>query len=156
MAFLAGERITAGRLNEEIPSVETTSYQGASAGQTTSSTSYTSLSGDPAVTFVAPRSGKVTLRWGATTVCGDATTLSMMSIEVREGGTIGAGTVVLASDDTRAITHEGLEDENGAFEYVLPALNEGATYNARCTYKRFSGVSTCTWARRWISATSAQ
>jgi hypothetical protein len=159
MVFLAGEKLTAGRLNTEIPSVEDDEYQQASAAQATSSNTYTSLTGDPAITFVVPRSGKVWLKWGATTICGDATTVSLMSVEVREGGTIGAGTIVIASDDNRAIPHEGLQDENGGFEYlagVNESLNPGATYNARCTYRRVSGVSTCTFARRWVGATSAQ
>lgn len=155
MAFLAGERITAGRLNSEIPSVEDDQYITATGAVSTTSGSYTTLTGDPAAIFVAPRSGKVTLRWGASTANGDSTTLSMMSVEVRQGGTVGSGTVELLSDDLRAVIHEGTLDGTGSFEYTLPNLNEGATYNARVTYKRYAGTGSCSWSRRWISASSA-
>lgn len=150
--WLAGEPITAGALNSKIPQLEPDEYATNAGGNTTTSATYTSLTGNPAVVAAASGAGKLRIGWGATCAPG-ATTIALMSVEVREGATLGAGTVVLASSDDRAVIWNSSEG-SGSFEYELEGLNPLAFYNIRTVYKRFSGAGTPNFLRRWIRAWS--
>src|ERR1051325_4298582 len=54
-------------------------------------------------TFTAPTSGIVTVLWGARVQSNTASRSVTVTVEVREGATIGAGTVVSAASDDSAI-----------------------------------------------------
>lgn len=118
----------------------------------TTSTSFTNTlttTGIRGVAFVAPPSGKVIVHalasgWNSLAVH------SFLSFEVRVGGSVGSGSVHLASD------------ENTASEFLLTAtdparhkamglvtgLTAGSTYNACITYRVPSGTGS--YARRHI------
>jgi hypothetical protein len=84
------------------------------------------------VTFVAPTSGRVEIKWYARAESNGANT-TRISVAVRNGGVIGSGTAVLAANDGRAIEHVLGADNNDerAMVYPLTGLTPGATYNAQ-------------------------
>ncbi len=67
------------------------------------STTYTAGTVTVGVSFTAPTSGTVLVWWGARVEANTASRSVLVSVEVREGATVGAGTVVSAASDDSAI-----------------------------------------------------
>lgn len=122
-------------------------------GSTTSNTFVNSLttSGIRGVSFIAPPSGKVLVTGMAGGQNNNANP-TFLSFEVRTGGTIGSGTVVLASNENTA-SENNSSDLNRAYRHktmgLVTGLTAGTTYNACLTY-RGTGASTFTYQRRII------
>lgn len=120
-------------------------------GSTTSTTFTNTLTttGIRGVSFIAPPSGKAVVH-GLSSGWNSLAVHSFMSFEVRVGGTVGSGSVHLASN------------ENTASEFLLTAtdparhkvmglvtgMTAGSTYNACLTYRVPSGTGS--YARRHI------
>lgn len=111
---------------------------------TTVSTTYSSLSGGDilGVAFVAPPSGSVEIAvqgWLGTS----STTVgrrSLMSPQVREGGSINSGTVVTSASDDYAAMAQGSVASSFDYKYahhvrVVTGLTPGSTYNAVAMHK---------------------
>lgn len=104
-------------------------------GITTSAGTYFSVG----VVFTAPASGAVDLDWRGQVLNTVATSQTFISPVVRTGGTIGAGTTVLAADDGRAMIC-GTTSANPGQTFVgafcsLTGLTPGSTYNARLEHR---------------------
>lgn len=137
--------LTAAEWNELIGQLGAVSVNAVDAtSRTTSSTSFTSTlspAGICGVVFVAPPSGKVLVTWRAQ-LFNSGVNYTAASFEVRQGSSIGAGTVHLASDDNRSINSTSTAGEgSGASEYVS-GLTPGATYNAFITHRVTAGGMT--------------
>ena len=109
----------------------TTVFQTATAFQSTTSTSYVYLTGDPSVVFTAPPSGKVQV----TTFSRTTGIADFMSFELWTGGTIGSGSNVLTGDNTIA-------GDKGSCTRILTGLTAGSQYYVRSVYKWGSGGGT--------------
>ena len=134
MPFLAGEILTAARLNDMALyafAVEPTDVTGFT------NTAY--APGTPAcgLTFVAPTSGTVHILMSARFESNTAGVRALVSFGVRTGGTIGSGTVVSASANGKALTTPtdatggGNQRAAGSVFEVVQGLTGGNTYNVQ-------------------------
>lgn len=121
-------------------------------GTTTSSTFTNTLttSGIRGVVFISPPSGKVLIH-GAAGGSNNNNNQTFLSFEVRTGGTVGSGTVVLSSNEN--VASENLNEVNRISRHnvmgIVTGLTAGTTYNAALTYRGIGG-STNTYNRRHI------
>ena len=104
---------------------------------TTSSTSYAALTSH-GMTFIAPPSGAVwvNLSGNLGTASTSSTEGAYMSYEIRQGGTIGSGTVDVAANDQRAAfirpsTTAGFKYAPAHSRDMVTGLIAGNTYNIR-------------------------
>jgi hypothetical protein len=133
--------IRIGRAAQELGVVD--DIQAATGG--TSSTTYTptlSAGVTPQVVF-RTLTGKALVHWGGYCVNGTIGASAYFSFEVREGNSTGAGTVVLAADDARAIINRGdsagSDDSQGGWSYLLQGLVPGEYYNAQGMFRASAG-----------------
>lgn len=122
----------------------TSVFQRASAFSTTTSAVYTTMTGDPAIAFTAPASGKVWIHFGARTKSGAAAVQSLMAPEVRTGASIGGGSIVYTANDDDSVGSGNTQDGSGSRSILVPGLTAGAAYHARAAYRRNGGTGTDT------------
>lgn len=111
---------------------------------TTTSTSYTAtLTGGTTcgVAFIAPPSGLVLVHFSASLLNSGAN-FSIMSFEVRTGGSVGSGTVFLAADDSRIVGYVGTGQLDLGRTLPVSGLTAGSTYNARQMFRVTAGTGT--------------
>lgn len=140
--FAAGQPLTAQLLNDVIGERKR-DIQNTSG--TTTSTSYTETltGGTPcALTFVAPRSGKVDVHNTAQSVNSGATGTAVLSFIIRTGSTIGSGSTVLDAGDPGCALNQGTSNNRYTAVYPVEGLTPGATYNIRQQFKTNSGTAT--------------
>lgn len=130
----AGQYVVGYLTSSELPQEE---FQ--TANDTTTSTSYVTGT-THGVAFIAPPSGKVYISFRGW-VGHNSITVSfgapwtLLSDEVAEGATLGAGTVHTAADDTRAILYfnrsvsVGFKYDSGSLRHLVENLVPGAMYN---------------------------
>ncbi len=121
--------------------------------RTTSSTSFTSTLSPANIcgtSFVAPTSGTVLVMLRAQ-IQNSGVNYSAAGYEVREGSTVGSGTVFLSSSDERAISTASTAGEGQGMTEYVSGLTPGATYNVFITHRTTNGASTLTTLRRAIS-----
>lgn len=116
------------------------SFTNTSYGIGTSAGTYFSVD----VVFTAPPSGCVDLDFRGQVLNSVATNQTYISPVVREGGTVGSGTVVLAASDARAMV-SGITSANPGQSYVgafcsVTGLTSGATYNVRLEHRVNAGT----------------
>lgn len=127
----------------------------ATNGSTTSTTYVNTLTttGVHGVAFIAPPSGIVEIigrASGGSSVVGQ---YAQLDHEVRQGGTVGSGTVYRATiNDTASVFMSSTSGGQGPLNIVglVSGLTPGALYNASLTYASSSGSSTATFNRRYI------
>lgn len=131
---------------EKITNTQNPTFTGAPA------TSYSDLGGASVLSdvFVAPMSGVVSIRnfgWSGSS----ATTVgrrTFNSIEVREGNTVGAGTVVYSPSDVDAYVYDnnstaaGTKYQYGMHEHLIKSLTAGSQYNVRAMHKISNSADT--------------
>lgn len=132
---------------------------GGASGTTTSTSFVNTLTGVGAAggahgtAFVAPPSGTVFVIGRAVagrSVAGDYT---LMDFEVREGSTVGSGSVFRAADENQASAiQSGTAGNQGEHctTGIVTGLIPGAVYNACLTYRITGGSGTGSWNRRHI------
>lgn len=132
----AGPRLL--QVPETVQSVETGRY---SAVITEFGTAFTVGDyADCAVVFTAPDTGRVLIHWsGAPRSLADETTpVAYISPEVRAGGVVGSGTVVLIADDARTV-RTNLTGPQQAVRagaaHLVSGLTPGSVYNARLLHR---------------------
>ncbi|MFE7754328.1 hypothetical protein [Streptomyces sp. NPDC057429] len=107
------------------------------------STSYTTTAtagsySEVAVVFVAPTTGRV--KWTLSgRLINSATGGALITCEVREGATIGAGTIVESAGD-RGPSHYGATFARSGTSRLLTGLTPGSTYNARVLHRVTAGT----------------
>lgn len=131
-----------------VISSETVAAFAAGGGSTTSAV-YTVIATVVGVAFVAPASGKVLISWRSGLDNTAADTKGVVSWEIRTGAVVGAGTVIVAASDDRAIGLRGTDEvEIGASSLVAAGtLTPGSAYNAQLMYARQVGTGTSAFAR---------
>jgi hypothetical protein len=136
-------------INGIVAAVPVSAKDSSVADGTTTSTSFansltsTTMRG---IQFTAPNSGTVLVSGSATGRNGTANQFSLMDFEVRQGSTIGSGTLIRASDENTttsfqsdSITHQGWL---AITPTIVSGLTPGAVYNALLTYRTTGGTST--------------
>lgn len=96
---------------------------------------------DCACTFIAGTTGKVRIDIAAR-MANSSTGQCLVAVEVRQGGTIGSGTIVLAAADQLAITQIGTNGTRTGVAVPLTGLTPGATYNARLLHRVSANTGT--------------
>lgn len=128
---------------------------------TTTSTTY--VAGSPVVgtSFVAPQSGCVIVNIDGG-IGHNGTTISVsayLSFEVRAGGTVGSGSVVVAAADDNGgrvlnpSTDAGFKYGTATRRVPVTGLTPGSTYNARLMFR--TTTSTGTYLQRHITVTQS-
>jgi hypothetical protein len=113
-------------------------------GTTASATFTATLTGSttPGLTFVAANSGKAFVNWFAQQTS-DASNSVFSTFELRAGGVIGSGTVIVAASDDNALwTDPSDPNQNivsGMVRKLVPGLTPGSTYNVRGMYRSGGG-----------------
>lgn len=94
---------------------------------------------DCGVVFTAPPSGRVTIYWsgGLRNLDSDGSAVAYLSPEVRTGGVVGSGSLILAGHDNRTVRTNlgGIHTARAGAAHVLSGLTAGATYNVRLLHR---------------------
>jgi hypothetical protein len=102
---------------------------------TNASTTYTTTGGTVCGTsFVMPPSGKVMIHYMGRMKNSGATASTYITIQVRTGSTVNAGTIVLAADDSQAIDHAGDTSDRNGGSYRFDGT-AGSTYNVALLHR---------------------
>lgn len=126
-------------------------------GTTTSSSYINSLTttGVHGVAFIAPPSGKIQIVGRAMGGNANAGSYAQIDYEVRQGSTIGSGTLVRTTNNNTAGIHQSATaNAQGTMVTggLLAGLTPGAAYNACLTYLSSSGpTNAATFNRRQIA-----
>lgn len=134
MGALAGQFMLAADFGETVSDIQAADISGFT------NTVYVPGSPVCGVSFVANTFGKAQLEWTSQAESNVAGNAVYVSVEVRTGAVVGAGDIVLAASDERAIAHgDASTGENtrlGASQtYPLTGLTPHATYNAQIVYR---------------------
>ena len=114
---------------------------------TTTSTSGAAMGSSGAQgTFVAPPSGALLLIVSGQAKASVAGQGAVISFEVKEGATIGSGTVVSAHNINRGFLCANTQYVRGSMPYIIDDLVPGDTYNTRTVGISGSGSSTASFA----------
>lgn len=141
MVFAAGQRLTAQLLNDAFGAVESDTQNALANVSATSYTETFTTSNTPASrVFTAPTSGMVIVHNSAWLDNSSALARTYLGWVLRTGGTLGAGTTVLAADDHRAIHNLSTDDITAGRAYLVTGLTAGNSYNIRQAGRVTSGT----------------
>lgn len=110
------------------------------------STSWAAGSPVVGVAFTAPPSGSVFVTVSGTMTQSNNGFETRLSWEMREGSTIGSGTVFQATSSLRAVVCGRAVNASGpamvsaSYRRLVPGLTAGSSYNARCMYSVSGGT----------------
>jgi hypothetical protein len=128
---------------------------GSTTPGTTTSTSYTNTlttTGIHGVAFIAPPSGKIQIIGRSVASNSNAGSYAQMDYEVRQGSTIGSGTLArTTNNNTAGIQQSATANAQGTIVTggLLAGLTPGAAYNACLTF--MASGSTASFNRRQIA-----
>lgn len=122
---------------QTVQSVETALY---TASNTTFGTAHVSGSyADCAVVFTAPETGRVLVHWSGAprNTAASNSPVAYLSPEVRSGGSVGSGSVVLGANDRRSVRSNlaGSHTVRAGASHLVTGLTPGSTYNARILHR---------------------
>jgi hypothetical protein len=130
---------------------------GSTSNGTTTSTSYTNTltsTGVHGVAFFAPPSGKAMLIGRSVGGNANAGSYAQMDYEVRNGGTIGSGSLFRTTNNNTAAVHQSATANAQGTLHVsglLTGLTPGAVYNACLTFASSNSSFAATFNRRQIA-----
>ncbi len=108
---------------------------------------YTALSPTCGIDFIAPPSGLVLINYSATIHGSSATAFGLLAPQVRQGSTVGSGTVIYAASDNDALQVTNTVDMSFGKEIPVPGLTPGAPYNVELLVR---SNGTGTYGRRKV------
>jgi hypothetical protein len=144
MAFTAGQKVRASALN--MTPTETRLTASLSSLATTTYTAVTDGTNTCGHSFTAPPSGKVEFSWSNSVASGTTGSTVFVGVEVRQGSTVGSGTVQSAVSDNEAFQVSSASRCPGSDSRVLTGLTAGSVYNVRQMWRN-SGSTTSTGAK---------
>lgn len=108
-------------------------------------TSY--AAGTPAVgvAFTAPTTGRVLVHLSAFLDNSTAGGQSYCSFRLGTGSTVGAGTQILAADDSRSLLVTGVDQGRFGITELVSGLTPGSVYNVQVQHKRITANGDITW-----------
>lgn len=116
--------------------------------QGTASTAYVQLATITGQSFVAPPSGKIMVHWMLALENSLAGGDAVCTFQIRDGSTIGAGTLFMAANDLRAVRKPGIARESRTGIWPVDSLTPGAAYNVELLFRSTSGANTATFLNR--------
>lgn len=144
--LLAGTKVLA----QDTPPTEA-DYEAGSYTFTNTSFGVTTTGGtyaDCGTAFIAPTSGRVLINFAAQ-LSHSGTGSAIISPVIREGSTVGSGTVFQAASDDTMIQTVGSNAHRHGAAILVEGLTPGDTYNVRLEHKMFS-AGTATAVRRQV------
>lgn len=133
--------------------VAVTASETGAGGVASASSSFASGSPSCGVAFVAPPSGKCLINWSAEIAPTTTSVAGICSIQVKNGGTLDSGTVVLSPSDDYAVRSFGIADRyQMGLSYLLTGLTSGNSYNVMLQ-QRGSTSTTVNFYRRRVIVT---
>lgn len=117
----------------------------------TASAAYVPLTGlfNPSLVFVGPHTGRIIVHWRASFFA-DAGTVGRCSFQIREGGTVGVGTVVWAASDTYSMSTFSNVSSPEFGTTTMVTLTPGVVYNIELQHRRQSGAGNTLYANRQV------
>jgi hypothetical protein len=91
------------------------------------------------VAFRAPTSGKVLILW-VSELTNTGANFTLVSPEIREGVTVGSGTIVLAASTDRTIRNDSTTNHRYGASYLHSGLTPGADYNVALNHQVAAGT----------------
>ncbi len=147
MTFAAGQPLAASDLNMKPES------NADSTSRNTTNTSFTTTL-SPAnicgVAFTAPPSGKVMLHWESACSNNTGTNTAICAPAIREGSTVGSGTVFLAAADERSIWSTTTTGPRIGASAKVEGLTPGTVYNVALEH-RANSAGTATFQGREVT-----
>lgn len=135
--LLAGTTVLA----QDTPVSETVSDATDETGFTDTA-AYAAGGTEVGITFTAPTTGRVVVLWHARFETNTTDVRALVSIQVREGATIGSGTIVSDTTDTSALETSSDDTSVGsnarlqaAMFRIVTGLTAGDTYNVRTMHR---------------------
>lgn len=161
VAIATGQEQSAEVVNTAANAGTTTvKYEVATAGSLTSLTYTGTITASTVAggSFVAPPNGRVLVLWGTGMFHNTASSSGWCSWEIRQGASVGSGTVVVAADDARAVRIKTgsatANDQQWGWSDLVTGLTAGSTYNIRHMFKN-EGSGTLSVVRQRIIVTPA-
>jgi hypothetical protein len=151
----AGQEALALAVEDDVARIDgqlahiTVQYRASGAVSTTSAT-YETRSGDPGGSFVAPSTGRVLVVISSAMDNDDASTGGRATFQVREGGSVGSGTIVHVASNDDSISLVGTGNAEFGKTSLVSGLVAGNTYNVQMLYLRDAGAGTASFARRSV------
>jgi hypothetical protein len=109
---------------------------------------------DCGVVFVAPTSGRVLVLWAGLITNSGASSQTLVSPELRTGGTLGSGTVIDAAAASRSIRNTTNIAITVGSHYLAEGLTPGDTYNVRLNHMVSGSTGTVSNRRVTVVPTS--
>ncbi len=120
---------------------------------TFTSTSYVATSTGLAqcgVAFIAPQSGKVSIEWSAEPSA--TASFTLVSIEVKDGATVGSGTGVFGPDDNYTARNDNANPIGSYARKNITGLTPGMPYNVRTMHRRGTATNGDVGRRKiWVT-----
>jgi hypothetical protein len=136
------------RINSDIDWSGATAQQSVETTvQTTASGTYVPLAVTCGHTFVAPPSGIVMIHYQDTAHASAAAAFALSCPQVRQGNTVGVGTIVYAANDNDALQVTDVLDMHFGATLIVTGLTGGTTYNVEFLHR---SNGTGTFSRRKI------
>lgn len=105
------------------------------------------------VTFIAPPSGRILLSFKGQLVNSTAAQFTIIGFELRTGGVLGSGTVVLAGSDDNCLAVQSTSQFQFGTSLLIESLTPGDSYNTQLGHRVTGGTGTI--LRRHISVVPA-
>jgi hypothetical protein len=105
------------------------------------------------VAFVAPPSGRVSIKFGAALASSSASSEVQLTLNMNEGAVIGAGASVIAAATGNAVVTKSTTETMPERSLVQFGLTPGDTLNVSFTWKVTLAGSTASAALPWIEIT---
>ena len=97
---------------------------------------------DCGVAFTAPTTGRVLVPFKGDLFNDTAAQFTVLSFVIREGSTVGSGTVFLAASDSRAIVNTGTSPVQAGITELVTGLTPGTVYNVRLEHRVGANIGT--------------
>lgn len=123
----------------DAPTIVTSGAEG--TNQSPTSTTYAAGT-SCGVAFIAPTTGRVLLQWRAFVENDTGGAFTLITAQVREGSSVGSGTIILAASDEFALIHEGQQEVRYGMFYPLDGLTPGSNYNVQLLHRVTGGTGT--------------
>lgn len=107
----------------------------------TGSTSYVSIGTQCGTAFTAASTGKAKIDWFTELYVSVANNFGLCTIEVRDGSSVGTGTIVVAAADSLPLARNDNSNQVTASAWhVVTGLTPGSAYNVRLMYRTSAGT----------------
>lgn len=138
--LLAGTVVTALDTPPTLTSEQTGTFTFTATGYGITTTSGTYV--DCGTAFTACTTGRALIWFRSQLLNNTGGQSTFCSFVIRDGSTVGSGTVFLAAADARALEHAGTDTPQGGSHHLVTGLTPGNAYNVRLEHRVTGGTGT--------------